>query len=41
VASILETRNALWAGGVDRRRNTVLLRLDARSLRVTRVVRLL
>ena len=42
IDSVLETPNALWAGGLDRgHRDTVLLRLDPRSLRVRRVVRLL
>jgi hypothetical protein len=41
IDSVLETRDALWAGGLDRRRDTVLLRLDPRSLRVRRVVTLL
>jgi hypothetical protein len=41
IDSVLETPTALWAGGLDRRRrDTVLLRLDPRSLRVRQVVML-
>lgn len=40
--SVLETGDALWAGGVDRERHdTVLLRLDPRSLRIRRIVTVL
>jgi hypothetical protein len=39
--SVLETRDALWVGGLDRRGHPVLLRLDARSLAVRRVSLLL
>jgi len=41
IDSVLETGGALWAGGVDRRHGTVLLRLDPRSLRVRRIVTVL
>jgi hypothetical protein len=41
MTSVVETRDALWIGGYERRRDSVLLRLDPRSLTVKRVVTLL
>jgi hypothetical protein len=42
IDSVLEAGSSLWVGGVDRRRHdTMLLRLDPRTLAVRRVVRIL